>query len=129
MKALIRIFVDEYETTVKNLKKNEVAAIKESICDYMASEKTTFNVDLTTYMDPVALNVPPEFMEKINNKRFQLYPYGFNKNLKIQMDYVNTDNFVCNCYDLHCYGRCGTLNCGCIDVCRNRCGMNDYDSY
>jgi len=129
MKALIRIFLDDYETTVKNLKGIEIAAIKESIHDYMISEKTAFNIDLTSYMDPVALNVAPEFMEKINSKRFQLYPYGFSKNLKIQMDYLNTDNFVCHCYDLHCYGKCGTLNCGCIDVCRNKCGMNEYDSY
>jgi hypothetical protein len=129
MKALIRIFVDDYETNAKNFKVSELAAIRESIRDYMISEKTNFNIDLSSYMDPVALNVLPEFMEKINNKRFQLYPYGFNKNLKIQMDYINTDNFVCNCYDLNCYGKCGTLECGCIDVCRNKCGLNMYDSY
>ncbi len=25
-----------------------------------------------------------------------------------------------------CDGDCGTLSCGCIDVCRNRCGTRDY---
>lgn len=31
----------------------------------------------------------------------------------------------CPCYDRLCPGDCGTLWCGCIDVCRNRCGLRD----
>ena len=31
---------------------------------------------------------------------------------------------VCPCYDEDCNWDCGTLWCGCIDVCRNRCGLN-----
>lgn len=30
------------------------------------------------------------------------------------------------CGDKTCDGGCGTLDCGCIDVCRNRCGTRDY---
>ena len=37
----------------------------------------------------------------------------------------------CGCYDDTCFGECGVLTCGCIDVCRNRCGLNRdrYDRY
>jgi hypothetical protein len=34
---------------------------------------------------------------------------------------------TCPCQDLNCIWDCGTLNCGCIDVCRNRCGTHEYD--
>lgn len=32
----------------------------------------------------------------------------------------------CHCGDEMCGGDCGTLHCGCIDVCRGRCGREDY---
>ena len=32
----------------------------------------------------------------------------------------------CHCGDEMCGGDCGTLHCGCIDVCRGRCGRDDY---
>ncbi len=32
---------------------------------------------------------------------------------------------LCNCRHLSCPGDCGTLWCGCIDVCRGRCGFHD----
>ncbi len=40
------------------------------------------------------------------------------------------DNIIyrCGCSDWMCPGDCGTLWCGCIDVCRGRCGMRD-DSF
>lgn len=30
------------------------------------------------------------------------------------------------CGDADCHGDCGVLACGCIDVCRGRCGRDDY---
>jgi hypothetical protein len=30
------------------------------------------------------------------------------------------------CGDCDCHGDCGVLSCGCIDVCRGRCGRDDY---
>jgi hypothetical protein len=33
---------------------------------------------------------------------------------------------VCHCGDRWCDWDCGVLWCGCIDVCRGRCGLNDY---
>jgi hypothetical protein len=30
------------------------------------------------------------------------------------------------CGDPKCDGKCGTLLCGCIDVCRGRCGLRDW---
>ena len=35
------------------------------------------------------------------------------------------DEYKCPCYLKECPGDCGTLWCGCIDVCRGRCGLND----
>ena len=32
---------------------------------------------------------------------------------------------ICYCYCEDCDWDCGTLWCGCIDVCRGRCGLND----
>ncbi len=37
-------------------------------------------------------------------------------------------SYRCACSDWMCPGDCGTLWCGCIDVCRGRCGMRD-DSF
>jgi hypothetical protein len=37
-----------------------------------------------------------------------------------------SDNeYKCPCYCDGCPGDCGTLWCGCIDVCRGRCGLGD----
>ena len=36
------------------------------------------------------------------------------------------DEYKCPCYVEGCPGGCGTLWCGCIDVCRGRCGLRDY---
>jgi hypothetical protein len=38
-------------------------------------------------------------------------------------EYNNT--YKCPCYVEECPGDCGTLWCGCIDVCRGRCGLQD----
>lgn len=39
------------------------------------------------------------------------------------------DPNVCHCGDKECDWGCGVLWCGCIDVCRNRCGLNDEIRY
>lgn len=36
------------------------------------------------------------------------------------------DPNVCYCGDKECAWDCGELWCGCIDVCRNRCGLNEH---
>ncbi len=36
------------------------------------------------------------------------------------------DEWVHCCGDRDCSGDCGQLECGCIDVCRGRCGRDDY---
>jgi hypothetical protein len=41
-------------------------------------------------------------------------------------DNSDIDNtYKCPCYVDGCGGDCGTLWCGCIDVCRGRCGLKD----
>jgi hypothetical protein len=39
------------------------------------------------------------------------------------------EEYKCPCYVEGCSGDCGTLWCGCIDVCRGRCGFRDRDSF
>ena len=127
MKYHIRIFVDGYETTVKNLKQNELKPITDSIIDYIQQQRFSFTVEMTRYDEPVALNVPADF-NKFNGKRIHLNPFGFHKPLDIQFDYIDEANGIHQCDEVWCDGYCGTLYCGCIDVCRGRCGYG-YDSY
>uniref|UniRef100_A0A6C0D6Y3 Uncharacterized protein n=1 Tax=viral metagenome TaxID=1070528 RepID=A0A6C0D6Y3_9ZZZZ len=127
MKYHIRIFVDGYETMMNNLKDTELKPITECIIEYVQQQKYSFAIDMTRYDQPVALDVPDEF-KKFNGKRIHLNPFGFHKTLNIQFDLIDGMNGVHHCDDIYCNGYCGTLHCGCIDVCRNRCGMN-YDSY
>jgi hypothetical protein len=39
------------------------------------------------------------------------------------------DSTPCACNYSRCQGDCGTLRCGCIDVCRGRCGFGGNDDY
>jgi hypothetical protein len=41
-------------------------------------------------------------------------------------DYDDYEEYVHYCGDRTCIGDCGELACGCIDVCRGRCGRDDY---
>lgn len=43
---------------------------------------------------------------------------------KACQDFINCYNPVCYCGDKDCEWDCGVLDCGCIDICRNRCGLN-----
>ena len=36
------------------------------------------------------------------------------------------EHYNCPCNVIGCDGGCGTLWCGCIDVCRGRCGAREY---
>jgi len=120
MKAYIRIFINEYETSIDTIKDDEIRAITACMYEHIAQEGVTFEINLNRYLEPVALNVPYEYMKKIDRVRIELRPYGFHKNLKIQMDYISDSNFICSCSDIWCDGSCGVLRCGCIDVCRDR---------
>ena len=125
MKYHIRLFADGYETVAANLKDYELKSITECIYEYIQKEKFTFTIEMKRYYDSVALNVPEAF-NKFNEKRIHLNPFGFHQKLDIQFEYVDSNDFVHYCDDIWCQGGCGTLDCGCIDVCRGRCGMRDY---
>jgi hypothetical protein len=128
MKFEIRIFVDGYETMVDLLKQTELKPISDAIFEYLQNQKLQCELEMKRYNQPVVLRASEDFM-MLNEKRISLNPFGFHKKLEIQFDYLNNDNYVCNCFEVWCEGSCGCLDCGCIDVCRGRCGMNNYDSY
>jgi hypothetical protein len=129
MKYLIRIFADGYETSVKHLKKDEITAISNCLIEYVSQQKYSFTIEMSRYYDPVALNVPSDF-KTFTGKRIHLNPFGFHKKLEIQFDIIDSSDRVCYCYDIWCEGNCGTLYCGCMDICRGKCGasINSYFS-
>jgi hypothetical protein len=43
------------------------------------------------------------------------------KNLKCYCGQIDCDKKHCYCGDRTCNRKCGTLLCGCIDICRGRC--------
>lgn len=45
--------------------------------------------------------------------------------IKEYMRELGMDTRCIGCYHEDCAGECGVLWCGCIDVCRGRCGLND----
>lgn len=118
MKYALRIFIDDYETVVSNLKENELKAITTSIIEYINNQKFSFTIEMKRYYDPVALNVPSSFKE-YDGKRIHLEPFGFHQKLDIQFDYINDWDSNHYCHDIWCEGDCGVLSCGvCIDMCR-----------
>ena len=126
MKFELRIFVDGYETTTYNLKDTEIRAIRSTIYEYFEIKKLSGDLEMTRYEQPVILYTSSEFID-IDNQRISLSPYNFHKKLDIQFDYIDDNDAVHYCYDIWCDGRCGTLPCGCIDVCRG-CGAYAYDN-
>ena len=119
MKFFIRIFVEGYETTVSNLKNDELKAIGDCIGEYIREERFSFPIELTQYDDPVARFVPSSFKDAYNAKRIHLNPFGFHKQLDVQFEYIDEYDWIHYCNDPWCDGRCGVLSCGaCIDVCR-----------
>jgi hypothetical protein len=127
MKYTIRIFIDGYETTVKKLKKHEIKAISDSITEYINQKRFSFTIEMSRYNEPLAMNVPSDF-KTFTGKHISLNPFGFHEPLDIQFDYIDEFDAVHYCDDIWCDGHCGALYCGCIDVCRGRCG-HGYDSY
>jgi hypothetical protein len=127
MKYLIRIFVDGYETTVEHFKPQDLKSVHLCIADYIRQEKFSFPIEMTRYNQPIALKVPSDF-NKFTHTRIHLNPYDFHKKLDIQFDYINDYDGVHHCGDILCDSNCGTLYCGCIDLCRGLCG-DTYDSY
>jgi hypothetical protein len=121
MKYQIRIFVDGYETTIQNLKPHELKSITDSIVEHINKQRFSFTIEITRYDEPVALKVPFEF-KSFAGKRIHLNPFGFHKPLDIQFDYIDEFDGIHYCNDIWCDGHCGTLYCGCIDVCRGYCG-------
>jgi hypothetical protein len=63
------------------------------------------------------------------------YAYAYDPDYPRCADCYHTalDNYkydrLCDCRDVTCDTRCGTLWCGCIDVCRGRCGFKDNVGY
>lgn len=55
------------------------------------------------------------------------YGYGYyGRDDESEYDPYEDEEPMCNCRCEGCPGDCGTLSCGCIDVCRGRCGRDEY---
>ena len=128
MKSLIHIYLDDYETDIKLIKRNDIKIIIDELFTFIKKEGYVFEINFEKYIDPIATRVPEEFMKKYNKNKITLEPFGFHKGLKIMFEYVSDDNKICDCGNIYCDGDCGTLICGCVDICRGKCG-DSYDSY
>jgi hypothetical protein len=128
MKAIIHLYLDNYELPINRFKEADVKSILAALQEFLQKEKYSFEIQLTRYPDSVALGVPAEFISIYDKKKIDINPFGFHKNLKVMFEHVSNENFMCDCGDVFCDGHCGTLRCGCVDICHGYCGES-YDSY
>ena len=125
MKAFIHIFRETEEIMVKDMNPAHVKLLQESIDDYMYRHKYSPIIYLQRYNDPVAVGLSEEFLIENKYHKITVTPTGFSANMYVIFEAINEDNSVCSCYDVYCDHTCGTLHCGCIDICRCRSGR-DY---
>lgn len=59
--------------------------------------------------------------EQIHIPKIKRLPFNLDENTEVS---ENQDIHYCGNKD--CEGDCGVLVCGCIDMCRNRCGTRSY---
>jgi len=122
MKAALYIYIDDYQMNIDKIKSQDEFNIRQAIFEYLKEKGYNFTVELKRYMDPVVLNVPNDFIEEYTNKKILLPVIeNMNKSVKIKFEYIDTINYICECSDIYCSGSCRGLQCGCMDVCRNKC--------
>ena len=120
MKAFIHIFRETEEIMVKDMNPKHVKALQDSINEYMVRNKYNPVIYLQRYNDPVGLGLSEAFLTENRHRKITVTPVGFSANMYIVFEAINEDNSVCSCFDIYCDHTCGTLICGCIDMCRCR---------
>lgn len=73
--------------------------------------------------------------EEIVTPKIQRIPLDMDDNIVMHEDHEDHEDredhenyeleYIHYCGDRDCEGDCGVLVCGCIDTCRNRCGLRD----
>ena len=128
MKALIRIFIDNEEIYIHTaLHSSQILSIQAAIDEWVYKYSETAYSDFRTAKEGVLFEVNKEFVELHCNHKIQITPENFKKTVSILLNYAGDDNWICFCREVDCPGGCGTLSCGCIDVCRGRCGASNRD--
>ena len=122
MKAAIYIYIDDYQINVSSIKNDMEINIKKAIYEFIKQNGYNFIIEIKRYVDPVALNVPADFIEKYGNTRIHLPSIeNTNKNVKIKFEYIDSINHICECTDIFCVNSCHVLYCGCFNYCNGDC--------
>jgi hypothetical protein len=66
---------------------------------------------------------------KCSNCGLKCYIRDLYSTSKICEDCASDFSYGCPCGDWICDRKCGALWCGCIDICRGRCGIGDNVGY
>ena len=128
MKALIRIFIDSEEIYIRTaLNTSQILSIQEAVDECVYKYSKTAYSDFRTAHEGVLFDINQEFVELHCNRKITINPENFKKTIQIMFNYAGDSDWICFCREVDCPGGCGTLPCGCIDVCRGGCGASNRD--
>jgi hypothetical protein len=78
--------------------------------------------DETAYVSDIIVTLYEYIYDIYENENEDVIEHAIEDAIEHAIATVNEHNYyinpVCHCYDRECDGDCGTLSCGCIDVCR-----------
>ena len=127
MKALIRLFIDNKEVCAhEKLNRVQIEQLKIATDEWIQIRMEGGYSNFEICKKGVAFGIDNEFLYRFGSKKILITPMDIHNEVHIQFDFVGEGEEICYCGEVYCDGYCGTLSCGCIDVCRGRCGMNDY---
>jgi len=126
MKAIIRIFIDKKEVNLDNINEYLIKKIQKTINEWLSDKCEEAYSDFNLGYDAAIININNEFITSYMDKMIVISPENVSQNIQVVFNYAGEGNWICYCRDVDCPGGCGTLSCGCIDICRGRCGLRDY---
>jgi hypothetical protein len=127
MKALIRLYLNDkalYE--LNTFSQDQINEIKKSVDEWIQIRMKDAYSNFLIAFEGVAFGIDSEFLYRHGNKKIQIYPMDIHDTIHVEFHYAGEDDWICYCREVDCPGSCGVLACGCIDICRGRCGNNDY---
>lgn len=115
MKILIRVFLDGEERSIRKMSKQNVESIKKSVIEWGPRKKV---VNFQSASDGFLTGVDDEFVKTYCNKMLRIIPDNVKNRVEIVFNFASVNENICNCMDVMCEADCGSLACGCIEVCR-----------
>ena len=127
MKAIIRLYMNDTEIFPYYNKFSDeyIENLRIAINDWAQIYIKEAYSNFTKSYEGVLFNIDNDFLYKHGNKKISINPMNFNQDIQIVLEYAGDDNWICYCKEIYCPGGCGTLRCGCVDVCLDRCGEDN----